>query len=61
MYAAYQGGLGLVDAAGQYEADVVRNADSATIDLDAINAAVAIQTMTGDYFVTMAVLSALMQ
>jgi hypothetical protein len=34
--------------------------DSAWVDLDAIDAAVATQTMTGDYFVTMGVLGDLL-
>jgi hypothetical protein len=50
----------LVKAANDYKRDVSNGADSAWADLDAIDAAVATQTMTGDYFVTMGVLGALL-
>ena len=61
VYNAYAGGMELVRAADVYSRDAARGVDSATLDLDAVDAAVAVQTMTGDYFVTMAVLDTLLQ
>jgi len=59
-YGVVSGSGDLVQAANDYKRDAVGGADSAWIDLDAIDAAVATQTMTGDYFVTMAVLGDLL-
>jgi hypothetical protein len=61
VYGAYAGGNDLVKAADVYKQDVKKGADTPTLDLDAITAAVAVQTMTGDYFVTMYVLDKLLQ
>jgi hypothetical protein len=61
VYNVYAGGNDVVKAAQVYEQDIMRGAGSGTLDLDAINVAVAVQTMTGDYFVTMAVLSTLLE
>ncbi len=61
VYSAYAGGNDVVMAAHQYQLDVARGADWATLDLAAIEAGVHVQTMTGDYFVTMWVLDSLLQ
>ena len=61
VYSAYAGGNDAVAAANEYKRDVERGVDSATLDLDALNVAIAVQTMTGDYFVSMAVLGTLQQ
>jgi len=59
-YNAVAGGNDLVQACSEYKRDVEAGKDSAWIDLDAIDAAVDVQTMTGDYFVTMAVMDTLL-
>ena len=61
VYSAYAASGQLVDAMHDYKRDAERGADTATMDLDAVAAAVAVQEMTSDYFVTMWVMSNLMQ
>jgi RHS repeat-associated protein len=61
VYSTYAGGKELVQAANEYKHDVISGADSGMIDLDAVDVAVAVQTMTGDYFVTANVLDTLLQ
>jgi RHS repeat-associated protein len=59
-YNAVAGSGDLVNAANDYKRDITSGANSAWADLDAIDAAIATQNMTGDYFVTMGVLGALL-